>query len=163
MTKKVEHDNGCVKCGITEARKWHNARDGSGALCVSCYEKLYRFRTPEYKNYHSNYHKKKLREQPALVMFTKIKSYAKNNNIPFDLDLSDIVIPERCPILNIPLVIGEHGMTGNSPTLDKVVPSLGYVKGNVAVISARANRKKDDSSLEELEAIVAYIKRFSPE
>jgi hypothetical protein len=44
-----------------------------------------------------------------------------------------------------------------SPSLDRIVPELGYVKGNVRVISDRANRIKRDATLEELRAIVKYV------
>lgn len=48
------------------------------------------------------------------------------------------------------------------PTLDRVIPSLGYVRGNVQVISMRANRLKQDASLDEVLAIADYIRRYAP-
>jgi len=84
--------------------------------------------------------------------------------LPFNIELSDLVIPETCPILGIPLRIDENGLkrtrSDYSPTIDRVIPSKGYVKGNVAIISLRANRKKQDSSIEEVEHILAYMKRY---
>lgn len=49
-------------------------------------------------------------------------------------------------------------MTEGSPTLDRIVPSRGYVVGNVAVISMRANRLKSDASVAELQALVSYTR-----
>lgn len=43
-----------------------------------------------------------------------------------------------------------------SPTIDRIINDLGYVKGNVIVISWRANRIKSDATLAELKAIVAF-------
>ena len=40
-------------------------------------------------------------------------------------------------------------MSDNSPTLDKFIPSKGYVKGNVQIISWRANSLKSDGSPDE--------------
>jgi hypothetical protein len=40
---------------------------------------------------------------------------------------------------------------------------LGYTKGNIAIISKRANRLKQESSLQELEAIVNYVKSYQTE
>lgn len=79
--------------------------------------------------------------------------------IPFDIDYTDIHIPEYCPLLGIKLNkhIGEGVGFDDSPSLDKIVPELGYVKGNVWIISDRANRIKSDASLEELQLLVRNL------
>lgn len=93
-------------------------------------------------------------------MFYSAKSRAKERGIEFNLDISDIVIPELCPILNIPLFKNKNGVqSNNSPSLDRINPKLGYIKGNVKVISAKANRLKDESTIEDLEKIIDYIKQ----
>lgn len=86
------------------------------------------------------------------------KNRAEKQGVPFDIELEDIIVPEVCPVLGMKL---EQGGRGNpsSPSLDKLIPSLGYVKGNVRVISARANSLKNNATLEELRAIVAYMER----
>jgi hypothetical protein len=48
----------------------------------------------------------------------------------------------------------------NTPSLDKIIPSLGYVKGNVAVISWKANVMKSNLSIDMLESILSYIKKY---
>lgn len=55
---------------------------------------------------------------------------------------------------------GAKVLHDGSPTLDRIVPEKGYVKGNVAVISHKANRIKNNGSLEELEAVVSYTKKM---
>jgi hypothetical protein len=75
----------------------------------------------------------------------------------------DIVIPEACPVLKIPLVarIGagrsNRDHVENSPSLDRIDNSKGYVPSNIAVISMRGNMIKNNATLAELKAIVAYI------
>jgi hypothetical protein len=76
---------------------------------------------------------------------------------PFDLTVDDIVIPEVCPVLGIPLVSGGGGFSPDSPSVDKIDPKKGYVKGNICVISWRANKLKSDATLEELVAVVNYM------
>lgn len=55
--------------------------------------------------------------------------------------------------------IGKNvGIQNDSPTIDKIIPNLGYVKGNVWVISAKANRMKSNATVEELELLVKNLK-----
>lgn len=84
------------------------------------------------------------------VWLASIKSRAKKLGIPFDEDTSDIVVPEFCPILGIVLQRGAVYGGWNSPSLDKIVPTLGYVKDNRWVISKRANTIKSNATYDEL-------------
>ena len=44
-----------------------------------------------------------------------------------------------------------------TPSLDRFVPNLGYVKGNIRVISFRANRLKSDATIDEMRQVLAYM------
>jgi hypothetical protein len=98
---------------------------------------------------------------PVGQLLRRIKTRAKKKGLEFNLEYDDIFIPEVCPILEIPLYQGEGSLGTNSPSLDRIDNSKGYVKGNVQVVSSRANSLKRDASLEELEKIVEYIRRLS--
>ena len=102
---------------------------------------------------------KKRRDNPAYRMYHGAKQRAKNKNLPFDIDQSYIqtIIPTHCPVLGIPLLNGSGKFHNNSLSLDKIIPSKGYVKGNVCVISDRANRLKRDATLDELKKLVYYM------
>lgn len=100
--------------------------------------------------------KKRSKKQFLYGVLMGAKSRAKIKGVPFDIELSDIVIPDVCPVFNIPLFWGSK-LTNNTPTIDRVVPEKGYVKGNCVVISMKANRLKNNASKEELEAILKYI------
>lgn len=81
----------------------------------------------------------------------RARNRAKEANVPMTITESDIPdIPEFCPVLNIPLVKSINLPTKNSPSLDRIVPSLGYVPGNIQWISYKANIVKNDLSLDEL-------------
>lgn len=81
------------------------------------------------------------------------------DHIPFNLEESDVIIPDTCPVLGIPIKIhtGRGGYFPDSPTIDRIIPELGYIKGNIKVISFRANLLKTNATLEELKAIIKYI------
>ena len=84
------------------------------------------------------------------IIYHNAKKRAKRLRILFDLNLEDIVIPAKCPLLGIPLVLDHTTMCDDSPSLDKLIPSKGYVRGNILVISMRANRIKQNASIDEL-------------
>ena len=83
-------------------------------------------------------------------LFTVTKSRAIKNNTPFNLTIEDFEIPRYCPVFGIPLFVSRLHPSNNSPSIDKIIPELGYVKGNTWIISMRANRLKSDLSKEEL-------------
>jgi hypothetical protein len=88
------------------------------------------------------------------------KERATRKDIPFDIELSDIVIPDTCPVLGIPLdKENVDKRINNSPSLDKFFPDRGYVKGNIQVISWRANRIKSDGTPEEWRKIADWCQR----
>lgn len=92
-------------------------------------------------------------------MIKRAEQRAKKNGLVFDLTVDDIVIPEFCPILGVPLEIGEgKGPKPFSPSLDKIDPSKGYVKDNIIIISMRANQIKSNASLLEIEKVYQYLK-----
>lgn len=92
-------------------------------------------------------------------MLISAKSRAKTRGIEFNIELADIVIPETCQILGVRLKLGD--VYGGSPSLDRIDNSKGYVKGNIAVISHRANIIKRDASINELERIVEYMRKHN--
>jgi len=105
--------------------------------------------------------KKRFIENPAKYLWSVAKSRAQQHGIPFDIDIEDVVVPLRCPISNEILVKGE-GYDPNSMSLDKLIPSKGYVKGNVFVLSRKWNHNKSNMTEEDLIKILNYIKERSP-
>ena len=90
-------------------------------------------------------------------LLRKARERAKRLGLDFDLTKEDIVIPDVCPVLGIPFVSGSAGFYDNTPTVDRLIPELGYVKGNINVISWRANHIKTDSTVEELRAVANWF------
>lgn len=97
--------------------------------------------------------------RPEQVLINAARTRAKRNGIDFNITKEDISIPEVCPVLGIPLVKGEKFFTDNSPTIDRIDNSKGYVRGNIEVISYKANSIKGHGSIEDLEMILEYMKR----
>ncbi len=87
---------------------------------------------------------------------------AKEKGLPFNLTAAYLqsIFPADglCPILRTPMVRGSKHQGNNSPSLDRRVPELGYVIGNVGFVSNRINQLKGSCTLAELERLVAHIK-----
>ncbi len=112
------------------------------------------------KQCNADYKKKRHRRDPRVRMLNSAKRTHKTKGVPFDLEREDIVIPTYCPVLGIELAVNDGAVGPNSPSLDKIIPSLGYVKGNVRVISHRANTIKSDATIDELRKVVADLERL---
>lgn len=91
------------------------------------------------------------------------KRRALKRGLPFDLTVEDVEVPRFCPALGIPLyrAAGAAAQGPNSPTLDRIKPELGYVRGNVRVISSRANQIKSDATPAELLQVACYYQENS--
>ena len=96
------------------------------------------------------------------TLYNRLKASAKKRNIPFDLtimDLWDIDVPLRCPILGLVLKFNKGKLEDNSVSFDRKDNLLGYTKDNVEVISYRANILKRDANKEELQRLGDYYKQ----
>lgn len=114
--------------------------------------------------YNSRYQYIWYRKNPERYAFYQTRARAKKLGIPFNLTLEDVKHPEVCPILGITLKrnTGGNRPLGNSPSIDKINPKLGYVKGNVQVISQRANIMKNDATVEELQRFAEWVRKTYP-
>ena len=91
----------------------------------------------------------------------KAKMRAKRDGLPYKINIDYLaeIFPKdfMCPVLNKKMAFGED--IQNAPSIDKLIPEKGYIKGNVTVISFRANQLKRDGKLEEIEAIYKWMKK----
>jgi len=100
------------------------------------------------------------RANPKKYLLMLAKKRCKNTGIKFDLCESDFEIPEYCPVFLSKLepVFSTFNERNNVPTLDRVDNNKGYVRGNVKVLSFRANKNKSDMRIEDIERLYNYIK-----
>ena len=99
------------------------------------------------------------REVRKQIMLRDAKKRAKRQGVPFRLKLEHLEIPERCPALGIRLRHGVKKFVDGSPTLDRIVPSRGYVPGNVVVVSHKANRIKSNATAREVLLVARFYMR----
>lgn len=88
----------------------------------------------------------------------RLKQNVRKRGIDFNLQLVDLLpMPTHCPVIGIKLnPFNSTGFADDAISIDRIIPSLGYVKGNIVVCSFRANRIKNDATVEELGMIYQY-------
>jgi len=125
----------CTKCGVVFEKT------SKMTLCKKCNSERVKSQTPEWR------------------MHQRAKVRAKEKGMEFNLELSDILIPEKCPILDINMNVnsGRSGAYRNSPSLDRIDNDKGYIKGNVWVISQLANAMKSNASKRDLIAFSEWV------
>jgi hypothetical protein len=92
-------------------------------------------------------------------MLQNARQSAKRLGLPFNIEIEYLEIPVVCPALGITLRASTGYRTDSSPSVDRIIPHLGYVKGNVQVLSMRANRIKNDATVEELKKLYDFMQR----
>jgi hypothetical protein len=131
----------CNKAKSTDDFYWEEPGQRYSVYCRECKE--------EYRSQN--------REQ-ALV--TGASNRAKQRNQPCTITVADVVIPDECPVLGIKLERGSAGKANPaSPSLDCYFPELGYVPGNVTVMSHKANMIKSSATFEEFEKVYLWFKK----
>lgn len=98
---------------------------------------------------------------PAHKIWERAKKRAKQKGWEFNLSVHDIPpIPENCPVLGIPLAPNDvAGPLDSSPSIDRKNPSLGYVAGNIRIISNRANRLRSNATAYELRLVADDLEK----
>lgn len=154
----------CKPCVAQRVRERRKARQMTPEM-VEAAREAERLRKAAYRARYPEKARAQMRKASRLrqrtvpdLLWRAAKKRAKDARIPFSITRADVVVPDACPALGIPLERGGgYEARDNSPTIDRIIPSLGYVPGNVAVISFRANRIKSDATLAELRALVAFL------
>ena|ERR1700741_1154856 len=115
----------------------------------------YRARHPERVKAQRNFGYK---NSPERHLLSAAKYRAKKRGLAFDLTEMDIVIPMVCPVFKTSFAFGrgKGKAIDQSPTLDRIDNSKGYVKGNILVVSWRANRIKGDATTDELITLAKF-------
>jgi hypothetical protein len=159
--KKLKEFKICNKCNKELSFNKFRERKDTGWKDINNKFKYSYCRECEKKRFKEAYKK-----DPIPQMLSNSKIRAKAKKLPHNITSDDIreVWPKDniCPVLKKPFEMGfKSGKTKSmAPSLDKIIPSKGYTKGNIVVISDIVNRLKSDASLEDLKKIINfYIKK----
>lgn len=110
------------------------------------------------KKWGKGYERKTDRDYVYSAMRAKFRQKKHNcHQWEWSVQFSDIDFPQFCPILGLKLDYFAESMQENSPSFDRLDPTKGYIKGNVYIISQRANRIKNDGTPEEHKKIYEWM------
>lgn len=97
-------------------------------------------------------------------MWKRARDRAKRDKIEFNIEVVDITIPKYCPLLDIELKQTSNKAGDCSPSLDRINSELGYIKGNIRVISRMANIMKAHATIKQLtlfsKTILVYLDTY---
>ena len=127
--------------------KW-NVNSGTRDICKKC---SIRIRQTEKLN-------RDWKVDAAKLLYKNIKSRCKRIEREFSIELEDIIIPEKCPVFGFELKREDKQTWMCAPSVDRIDSSKGYIKGNITVVSRRANIIKRDATVDELEQLLNYYK-----
>ena len=111
-----------------------------------------------------NSEKHRLSRSLEQMLYNSAKQRAKNRGLEFNISVQDITIPDRCPILKMKLNkfwgSSQQNNTdrANVVSLDRIDSLQGYVKGNILVVSYRANILKGNGTADEHRKIGNFLK-----
>jgi hypothetical protein len=83
-------------------------------------------------------------------LLSRAKDRSRKLGLDCNLELEDIIIPKECPLLNTPFQYGSQKDKWRTYSIDRIDNSLGYIKGNIQIISYLANTMKSSASKEQL-------------
>lgn len=121
---------------------------GYGSYCKVCHYTKSNS-SPNRKTNADTYYARKKAANPQLFMWKQAKHRAKwdYNDMEFTLEVTDIIIPEKCPYMGVSFIPLDKDF---GYSLDRIDSSKGYTKDNVQVISYIANKMKNNATTEQL-------------
>lgn len=76
----------------------------------------------------------------------------------FTVTVDDLLpLPTHCPAMGIKLRYDNITQLDDSPSIDRIDNNLGYTPDNVVIVSHKANRAKNNCTVEELQSLVNYL------
>jgi len=150
----------CWKCKVEQplenfARN-RSKSSGHSAECKACVKAYNKRHVTENAEYYRQYRQSKRNLDLAWYLFLESRARAKRNGLAFNLEPSDIVIPASCPVFGFAFRTGRENRDF-AASVDRIDCTLGYVKGNVRVISYLANRMKSNASENQLRQFALWV------
>ena len=155
----MSKERDCVRCGFTMTVPNNSCRK----YCSECRvirqreisKKWYTKQDQPTRRKANEKYLQKLLEDPVERLFVRARDRARGTGLEFNIERSDIFVPDCCPILRTPFEYNTY----YTASIDRIDSGMGYVKRNVQVISHKANAMKNSASREELLMFAEWIRK----
>ena len=177
---KKKQTKNCSKCGqpypITSEffRPSKSCLNGLSNVCRICFAKYKRYwkeKTYRYKvgPRSSISFKDRINSDPILkksvILRSGVLARSKELGLAFDCDFftrsffyDELTKNPFCECCGKEFYFSGDGLSMDAPSVDRLRPAVGYVKGNVSIICWRCNKIKRDASLDELKILLRWMK-----
>ena len=94
------------------------------------------------------------------------KKRAEKKGVAFRLTRVYIesIIPDKCPVFGTPFTfMGNGAIKPESPALDRIIPSRGYIEGNIQIISVKANNIKSAYNSKDIFKVAEWLHKLEQE
>lgn len=164
----------CTGCGEIKPLKefaYSKGEQRHKSKCKSCRHKAYIAEKEKalkrakiyYQEHKEEVLKKSHKRRKANIakeILRSARQRAKKKGLEFNIDESDIIVPKKCPVLDIPLIRGNGKPTKNSPSIDRINSKKGYIKGNIIIVSYLANTIKTNATVEEIRKVAEFYEKI---
>jgi len=144
----------CSICSVEKNENSFRVRTDTGKIrpfCLSCESKIRQDTYLATRSYRLLKAQTNRIQNPISKILKQVKFTAKEKNLEFNLTEQDIFLPTKCKYLDVDLTNKQgQGVVWENYSLDRIDSSKGYVKGNVEIISRKANSMKNMATKEEL-------------
>ena len=156
----------CYRCnkiqGKKTAKRYQECKLAS--ICVNCSRPVINVALCELCIIKTRQYREKTWQK---MLFMALKNRAKRNSIEINIEWSDIPDPNlsMCPVFGTKYTMGLKNKSEFSATVDRINPSLGYIKGNIQLLSSLANTIKSDADylmIERIGKAVVYTESNLP-
>jgi hypothetical protein len=136
----------CSKCKeelpLSSFTKHSKNKDGLQGSCQECNKR-------SSKEWNAN-------NKDSLIL-KRLKERSIQKGLDFDLTVTDINVPLKCPVFGFNLQRNHKVPLFNSPSVDRIDPTKGYTKDNVQIISQLANAMKQNATPKQLLQFARWI------
>jgi len=117
---------------------------------------------------------KRYRKNGIHQRYNALRVNANKKNVPFEISKEYLAklfeeAPNKCPILGIELKVNDYSpgakdnkgdFRNNSYSVDRIVPELGYIEGNLIIVSDLANRIKNSATPDQVLKVGEFFKKL---